>query len=197
MEIFLTPVGKNKLGTFLARSDKWYRRHIYDSFKGPLGICPQYPSDIEVAESVIRESEMAGALPVRNLKKLLEDYVRQASNAYPVCVFEVLCWAAFEERLSMDSNSTSPTAAEDIFTQQQSSPDIVIPFMMQIDIGLRTQVEQYRLAPLQHQHQQSNGQAMRAHFDSQRSVKVSFPSPLPSLPSPPRQLTVHEPDRTS
>ena len=41
MELFLTPVGKNKLGTFLARSDKWYRRHIYDSFKGPLGICPQ------------------------------------------------------------------------------------------------------------------------------------------------------------
>ena len=35
------PVGSNKLGTYLARSDKWYRRHIYDSFKGGLGLCPQ------------------------------------------------------------------------------------------------------------------------------------------------------------
>lgn len=116
---------------------------------------------------MIRESEMAGAPPVRNLKKLLEDYVRQATNAYPVCVFEVLCWAAFEERLSMDS-STAANAADDIFTQQQSSPDIVIPFMMQIDIGLLTQVEQYRLTPLQN----NSGQPMKVNFDSQRSVKV-------------------------
>jgi hypothetical protein len=41
LEIFLVPVGKNKLGTFLSKSDKWYRRHIYDCFTGPLGIYPQ------------------------------------------------------------------------------------------------------------------------------------------------------------
>jgi hypothetical protein len=41
-EVFVVPEGKNNLGVFLARSDKWYRRHIFDSFKGSLGICPQY-----------------------------------------------------------------------------------------------------------------------------------------------------------
>lgn len=41
-EVFVIPQGKNHLGIFLARSDKWYRRHIFDSFKGSLGICPQY-----------------------------------------------------------------------------------------------------------------------------------------------------------
>jgi hypothetical protein len=143
-------------------------------------LAPQYPSDTEIPESVIRESDMAGTLPVRNLKKLLEDYVRQATNAYPVCVFEVLCWAAYEERLSMDSNSTAANAADDIFTQQQSSPDIVIPFMMQIDIGLQTQVEQFRLAPLQN----NSGQPTKANFDSQRSMKVRSPLPPPPLSLP-------------
>jgi hypothetical protein len=46
LNLYLVPVGSNKLATFLARTDKWYRRHVYDSFKGPLGICPQ------VSESV-------------------------------------------------------------------------------------------------------------------------------------------------
>lgn len=143
LEIYLTPVGKNKLGTFLARSDKWYRRHIYDSFKGPLGICPQYPSDSECSEDTMSEVGMQRTLPVSSLRKLLQDYVRQAKISYPVCVFETLCWAASEERLSMDMSS----APDDIFTQQ-SPPDIVIPFVMQIEIGFRTQVEQYRVAPL-------------------------------------------------
>ena len=41
-EVFVVPQGKNHLGIYLARLDKWYRRHVFDSFKGPLGICPQY-----------------------------------------------------------------------------------------------------------------------------------------------------------
>jgi hypothetical protein len=109
---------------------------------------------------------MQAAPPVTNLKKLLENYVRQATNAYPVCVFEVLCWAASEERASMDS-----ATADDIFTQKQSSPDIVIPFMMQIDIGFRTQIEQTRIAPLL---QAATNQSIRANYEaSLSSIKVS------------------------
>jgi hypothetical protein len=46
-EIFIVPQGRNYLGIFLARSDKWYRRHVFDSFKGSLGICPQYSAGRE------------------------------------------------------------------------------------------------------------------------------------------------------
>lgn len=134
---------------------------LFDSF---FSFTQQYPSDYEVPESAIRESDMQRALPVMNLKKLLEDYVRQATNSYPICVFEVLCWAAFEDRLSMDSNSFT---TEDVFTQQQAQPDIVIPFMMQIDIGLRTQVEQYRITPIQ--------------TNTKQSMKMNYESSLTSI----------------
>jgi hypothetical protein len=130
---------------------------------------------------------MQAAPPVTNLKKLLENYVRQATNPYPVCVFEVLCWAASEERPSMSSSDATP---DDIFTQKQSSPDIVIPFLMQIDIGLRTQVEQFRLAPLQ-THRGGGGagggtkQAIRANYEAGlSSMKVTAPPPKLSHPHP-------------
>lgn len=89
-------------------------------------------------------SRLSSTLPVVNLRKLLQDYVRQAKNAYSICIFEVLCWAASEERASMDLTAS----ADDILTHQ-SPPDIVIPFMMQVEIGFRTQIEQFRMTPNQ------------------------------------------------
>lgn len=41
LELFIAPVLRNDIATFLARSDKWYRRHVYYPFVGPIGICPQ------------------------------------------------------------------------------------------------------------------------------------------------------------
>lgn len=41
LELFIVPTVRNDLASFLAHSDKWYRRHIYYPFIGPVGICPQ------------------------------------------------------------------------------------------------------------------------------------------------------------
>lgn len=88
---------------------------------------------------------MEKALPVTNLRKLLQDYVRQAKSVYPVCVFEVLCWAAPDESTS-GRNSVSLDGEEDPshLLSQQSSPDIVIPFVMQIEIGVKAQLAHFK-----------------------------------------------------
>lgn len=141
------PVGNNKLGSYLAHSDKWYRRHIYDSFKSSLALCPQYPSDIECPIDAMKESHMDKALPVTNLRKLLQDYVRQAKNVFPVCVFEVLCWAAADEAPSGARDSTSSDDPSKLLSQQ-ASPDIVIPFVMQVEIGVNAQLAYHRSLPV-------------------------------------------------
>eukprot|EP00602_Paraphysomonas_sp_CaronLab_P007341 CAMPEP_0185034502 /NCGR_PEP_ID=MMETSP1103-20130426/24456_1 /TAXON_ID=36769 /ORGANISM="Paraphysomonas bandaiensis, Strain Caron Lab Isolate" /LENGTH=1089 /DNA_ID=CAMNT_0027571189 /DNA_START=131 /DNA_END=3400 /DNA_ORIENTATION=+ len=158
LRLYLVPVGNNKLGTFLARSDKWYRRHIYDSFRGPLGICPQYPYDSECSVESLEDSGIQKSLPVTSLRKLLQDYVRQANNTYNVCVFEVLCWAASEEPTSPSSSSPRASGSfesDDPSTllHSQSSPDIVIPFVMQIEIGFKAQLERFKHAPMETLHQ--------------------------------------------
>jgi hypothetical protein len=50
LEVYIVPQGKNYLGLYLARADKWYRRHIFDSFKGSLGICPLYSNAREYGQ---------------------------------------------------------------------------------------------------------------------------------------------------
>jgi hypothetical protein len=39
--IYVVPSERNDLATFLAHSDRWYRRHVYFPFVGPLALCPQ------------------------------------------------------------------------------------------------------------------------------------------------------------
>ena len=41
LAIYVVPAQRNDISTFLARSDKWYRRHIFYPFVGPIGVCPQ------------------------------------------------------------------------------------------------------------------------------------------------------------
>lgn len=39
--VYVVPSERNDLATFLAHSDKWYRRHVFFPFVGPLALCPQ------------------------------------------------------------------------------------------------------------------------------------------------------------
>jgi hypothetical protein len=124
---------------------------------------------VECSLDAMREANMEKALPVTNLRKLLQDYVRQAKNVYPVCVFEVLCWAAPEDStsgrnsLSLDENDPSHLLS------QQSSPDIVIPFVMQIEIGVNAQLAHFK-----------NTTAKSSAGDHNRSNKVCNHSSMPS-----------------
>ena len=97
------------------------------------------------------ECSMEKALPVTSLKKLLQDYVRQAKNKCSVCVFEVLCWAAADESTSSSSRDSTGSREENDpshLLSQQASPDIVIPFMMQIEIGINAQIAHHRQVPM-------------------------------------------------
>lgn len=86
---------------------------------------------------------LRGALPVVFQRKLLQDFIRQAENPYNVCVFEMLGWSVNEssQRSSIERSSSSDMD----LTQEDTSNDIVaIPFIMQVEIGVRTQLESFR-----------------------------------------------------
>mmetsp|Transcript_24106 Transcript_24106/g.40950 ORF Transcript_24106/g.40950 Transcript_24106/m.40950 type:complete len:1178 (-) Transcript_24106:181-3714(-) len=147
-EIFIVPQGKNHLGIFLARSDKWYRRHIFDSFKGSMGVCPQYSSTREFSSFDCGELDMQNCLPVKNLRHLMHSYVRQATQKFPFSVYECLCWAAYPEESVSKKKSPSDDSANDmnVFNQKHSH-DIIIPFVTQVQLGLLAQLEQFREKP--------------------------------------------------
>lgn len=147
-EIFIVPQGKNHLGIFLARSDKWYRRHVFDSFKGALGVCPQYSAVREYSNYDFDDLNMQECLPVKNLRQLLHNYVRQATQKYSFPVFECLCWAAYAEESAKKKASPTDASANDMNVfNQKSSHDIIIPFLMQVQLGLFAQLEQFREKP--------------------------------------------------
>jgi hypothetical protein len=84
---------------------------------------------------------------VKNLRQLLHNYVRQATQKFPFAVFECLCWAAFEEDSSKKATSSDDSANDMNVFNQQSTPDIIIPFAMQVQLGLLAQLEQFREKP--------------------------------------------------
>ena len=90
---------------------------------------------------------MQRTLPVVFQRKLLQDFVRQADNAYNVCVFEILGWTATEENQRMSIERSQSLSERDSMSEilmQQIPPDIIIPFVMQVEIGVRAQIEHFR-----------------------------------------------------
>ena len=91
---------------------------------------------------------------MKNLRQLLHNYVRQATQKFPFAVFECLCWAADDEEddsTHKKKPTTSPiddSSANDMNVfNQKNTPDIIIPFMMQVQLGLLAQLEQFREKP--------------------------------------------------
>jgi hypothetical protein len=68
--------------------------------------------------------------------------VRQATQVLPVCVFECLCWAAGGNQPNNGSPSRNSMLIDDrnSFETANASPDILIPFMLQVEIGLEAQI---------------------------------------------------------
>ena len=83
-EIFVVPQGRNHLGIFLARADKWYRRHVFDSFKGALGICPQY--------SVAQEYS---AFDVEGLRMNVRSLIYSVRLCFEQCYYYILSYHLF------------------------------------------------------------------------------------------------------
>jgi hypothetical protein len=86
-------------------------------------------------------------LPVSNLRQLLHNYVRQATQKSPFSVYECLCWAAYPEESSKKNQSSDDSANDMNVFNQKCSHDIIIPFVMQVQLGLHAQLEQFREKP--------------------------------------------------
>ena len=93
-----------------------------------LPLAPQYPTDQDI-EHLVRESSMGSTLPAALMRRLIQNYVRLASQVTPVCVFDCQAWTTLEEE-------------GDLFSNQA---DCVIPFVTSIEIGLIAAAEMFRV----------------------------------------------------
>lgn len=132
IKLFVVPVGRNDLASFLARSDLWYQRHIFATFTQPLSLCPQFPSEEEFSEGLLMEAGFGESLPVQFLRHTLQDFTRQAKQVLPVCVFDCVCWTDLGAH---NLGSEEPTTT----LLQHHAPDVIVPFITSAEIGLLTQ----------------------------------------------------------
>lgn len=87
----------------------------------------------DTAEGIVAAAAESTPLPVICQRWLLEGFVRQASQVLNVCIFECLCWS-------------DRSGSELIGTGGMNSiePNMCIPFVSHLDIGVFTQAEMYR-----------------------------------------------------
>lgn len=72
-------------------------------------------------------------LPVICQRSLLEGFVRQASQVLNVCIFECLCWS--------DNSGSELTGNGGL---NNIEPNIRVPFVSHLDIGVFAQAEMFR-----------------------------------------------------
>ena len=92
IKLYIIPEGQNDLGRFLAWTDKWYERHIFNLFARMIPLAPHYSITEAFPSSVLDECEMHGTLPVNLLREMAQHYVRCAEHVGEVKVHDVRCW---------------------------------------------------------------------------------------------------------
>jgi len=120
IRVFIIPEGRNDLGTFLARRDKWFKRYVFAPFTSALPICPQYPINQDI-QHLCEESPMHMSLPSALLQRLVQNYVRLASQVTPVCVFDCCCWTT-SDLVEEDGGDTT-------MLNTNAEPECIIPFV--------------------------------------------------------------------
>ena len=125
---------------------------------------------------------------------LLHNFVRQAKQKYSFSVFECLCWAADDDEASKKKSSGSDGADDLNVFNQKNTPDIIIPFVTQVQIGFHAYLEYFRDQPskLEKRHEkkhtlsapQENGKlSMRECFAHKDAVFNGVDLALQYLPS--------------
>uniref|UniRef100_A0A7S2WGQ8 Uncharacterized protein n=1 Tax=Mucochytrium quahogii TaxID=96639 RepID=A0A7S2WGQ8_9STRA len=131
-EIFLVPVGRNDLCSFIAMRDGWYRKHIYSPYSVGLHMSPPIsdamtkdPRKVSAYSSNSSSSninlEEGTVSPMRRQFEILSDYVQSASQTCKAQIYQCSCWT--------DSD--------------QAEPSIVIPFTTRVEIGLNASVNRF------------------------------------------------------
>lgn len=127
----LIPGGDNDLARYLAWADKMYRRHVFSLFATAPPLSPSYVLDEYAAEREQRERRLGGTLPALLQRDALEDFLRFADQVYPVTMWQCLCWS---------TRSEAGTAG----VVNYGAPDMVVPFVVSVEIGLFCQAERFR-----------------------------------------------------
>ncbi|GMH75329.1 hypothetical protein TrST_g7980 [Triparma strigata] len=165
LRLYICPEGQNDLGRFLAWSDAWYKRHVYSAFVGAVTMAPQYGINETFPCSLLDECEMHTTLPVNLLREMLQHYVRTAEHTENVRVYDVQCWTEQDEnlrRMSTTDNFLDNDGDYDLFGGDSGAansvkklaeekipvfaltPNVIVPFITSLEIGILSQVEAYK-----------------------------------------------------
>ena len=138
LRVYLIPDNSSDLANYVAWVDMMYERHVYKSFVEAQPVLPAQTVDAKSAEHQ-GDHEHVVALPYIFQRDSLEQYMRFANQLFPVVTWLCQCWDPLE---SHELQGDAATAREDMETDDPC--DIMIPFLISVEIGLMCDVEQYR-----------------------------------------------------
>lgn len=138
LRVYLIPDNSSDLANYVAWVDMMYERHVYKSFVEAQPVLPAQTVDAKSAEHQ-GDHEHVVALPYIFQRDSLEQYMRFANQLFPVVTWLCQCWDPLEP---YELQGDAATAREDIETDDPC--DIMIPFLISVEIGLMCDVEQYR-----------------------------------------------------
>lgn len=127
LEFFLLPIEASRAAGFIGRFDSWYHRHILAPTRTNNYILPwiEAGSDLVVKKRKPDSISLEVTPPGKFLRSLVTHYVREACNTFNFVIFELLAW------------KTIPTKGQ--------LPDVRIPFICGVSIGLRAAAKLFKV----------------------------------------------------
>ncbi|MES1910551.1 MAG: hypothetical protein MHM6MM_003126 [Cercozoa sp. M6MM] len=125
LAVYVAPLQRGHLASFLARQDDWYNRQVFEPFaSSPEFLLPRLDLDLEETTSErLRECVPVLSMTARQERRLLEDYVRSAQQTLPVTVWRIECWRSAD--------------------QMHERADRDIPFAVHMQVGLVTEAQRF------------------------------------------------------
>ena len=151
----------HKLASFLASQDGWYRRHVFaphyagaptvphliTSHANSSAASPGYLESHDSAAYDLTDADGMGAhdgaggpehsapfLPAAPLRSCLCDYLRSATAALPLKLFEVACWLTPPMSAGSSSGFLSPDAPSSSSKRPAEPPFITIAFGQSVEV---------------------------------------------------------------
>lgn len=90
IELYVVPIKKNTLASYLASKDLWYQRFVYLPFKEDFFV-PKLDTNIDILSNV----KGAGVLTDKNIfpcfikEKIIQSYLREATRCLSLKIYEV------------------------------------------------------------------------------------------------------------
>ena len=159
--IHLVPISRshqNKLASFLASQDGWYRRHVFaPHFAGsptvphlimPTGAAaaagggsrsPSRYQAIDITDSYSSQIGVGGSgstvpsLPANPLRSCLNDYLRSATSVLHIKLFEVACWLTPPPDISIAHGARGGGGSSGRLPLSEP-PFITIPFAQSVEV---------------------------------------------------------------